>query len=268
MKHKNWLVALVIPLIVTSCSKDVGTAPETTSEETVETFKKEASWVPERAKLLKTLNFSYKQVIPVDGKYLIDNFEIKTGKGYVFLDEKFNVTYIVNWPAGATHGSLEAQPVYFNLDTRDTIAKADIAAGKTDNWHIKFHEIYNSTISVNFDNSVLEKGLIRTLATPFNELDVIPAIPNGLQKRPDLPVSMDPNISTWGYYDMTTHILVPDKKKTNIIYLKDGRRVKFQLENLYLGNPEKVKDKYEYPSPFFNFKYFITASPGSDIIKT
>lgn len=267
MKYKFWLVTVVMPFIMTACSKDNDTTPENKPEP--ETFKEEAPWVPGRAKLLKTLNYTYRQVIPKNGEYLLENAETRNGKGYVFLDEKYNVVYVVDWPAGETHGSIVAQPVYFNLDTRDTIARADVKAGKTDNWHINFNDIYNSTISVNYGEG-FENGLIRTLASPFDELDQVPPIPEGLVKTTSLAVSMVPNGNSWGEYEMATHILTAYTNKTNVIYLKDGRRVKFQLQNLYRTNPGPgtVKDKYEYPAPFFNFRYFIQQTPGSTNIKT
>ena len=254
---------LFLVLALTSCSKSDDPEPE-------EGFKAEAPWVPERAKMLKEWAYSYEKVIPVNGVYSKDNFEIKQGKAYVFLDEKYGVVYVVNWPAGATHGSLFADAVYFNLDARDTVPRAQVLAGTNDNWHINFNNIYNSTISVNNDNSSFESGMIRTIATPFDELDQVPPIPAGLGKTTDLELAMGNTGGSWGYYIMESHILEPYRSKTNIIYLKDGRRVKFQLQNLYYGNPEPgtVKDKYEYPAPFFNFKYFIQQTPGNSNLKT
>jgi hypothetical protein len=123
---------------------------------------------------------------------------------------------------------------------------------------------------VNNDNSSFESGMIRTIASPFDELDQVPPIPAGLTKTTDLALAMSNTGGSWGYYIMASHILEPYRNKTNIIYLKDGRRVKFQLQNLYYGNPEPgtVKDKYEYPAPFFNFKYFIQQTPGNSNLKT
>ncbi|MBE9586194.1 HmuY family protein [Mucilaginibacter sp. JRF] len=267
MKFKTWLIAFIAPVILASCSKSSDVQPQPEPEEVG--FKAEAAWVPVRAKLVKTLDYSYRQVIPVNGVYEQDNYETKQGKGYVFFDEKFQVVYVVDWPADQTHGSVAAQPVYFNFDTRDTVARADVEAGLTDNWHINFNDIYNSTISVNY-NDEFEKGLIRTIATPFDQLDEVPAIPAGLTKVTNLAVSMVPNGNSWGEYEMARHILTAYENKTNIIYLKDGRRVKFQLQNLYRSNPKPgtVKDKYEYPAPFFTYKYFIQQTAGSNNIKT
>ncbi|MCD0490513.1 HmuY family protein [Pedobacter sp. MC2016-14] len=260
-----WLLFLALAL--SSCSKSEDAVPEPE----VETFKTEAPWVPARAKLLKEWSYNYEKVIPVAGIYSKENFETKQGKAYVFLDEKYSVVYVVDWPAGATHGSLFADPVYFNLDTRDTVPRLQVLAGTNDNWHINFNDIYNSTISVNSDNSSFESGMIRTIATPFDELDQVPAIPAGLGKIVDMTVAIDNAAgNSWGYYTMANHILNPFRNKTNIIYLKDGRRVKFQLQNLYYGNPAPgtVKDKYEYPAPYFNFKYYIQPVAGNNTIKT
>jgi len=272
IKNTNrWMTCLgclsFLVLTLASCSKseDPELAPE------IEGFRQEAPWVPARAKMLKEWTYNYEKVIPVNGVYSKDNFENKQGKAYVFLDEKYGVVYVVDWPAGATHGSLFADPVYFNLDARDTVARAQVLAGTNDNWHINFNDIYNSTISVNNDNSSFESGLIRTIATPFDELDQVPSIPAGLTKVTDMTVAIDNAAgNSWGYYMMASHILQPFRNKTNIIYLKDGRRVKFQLQNLYYSNPEPgtVKDKYEYPAPFFNFRYFIQQTPGNSNLKT
>lgn len=269
LKQNYWLIALIIPLLFTSCSKS-----DDENQAEAETFKTEAPWVPARAKKIKEMDFEYDAVIPytaANGKKVWDkaNIERRQGKGYVFLDEKYNVVYVVDWPGASTNAADGAnKPFYFNFDTQDVVAEAD-ALARTKTWHVKHFDIYNAFILTDYttDNGQPGLGKLRIVRTPFDELDEAPAEPM-IRVATTVEFEDREPVDGWGRYRLSDHILHPYKDRSFIFQLRDGRYVKYQLANMYRSNPDTVIDKYEYEAPFFNFRYYIQQTPYDRNIKT
>jgi hypothetical protein len=253
-KLKFALMAMLAGAFMASCSKD-NDAPE--GPELPDTAKMTGSnWVPAR---------------------------VKKVSDYVYLDEKYQVVYVVNLPApdvgkGASEGH---RPVGFNFDTRSTIlgdnhdGAVDVRYiwASTQNWHVYFDDMYNSSIHSNATTAdwVEGEGKVKVVATAFDELK---EAPTEAFTRSLIPVSLNESspILSWGFYRLGTHALYPYKDHTLVFKLRDNRYVKMQLVNLYKDNPgtppwwEDPKSKTL--APFLNFRYFIQQTPGSRNIST
>jgi len=253
-KLKQLMIALTCSVLMISCGKDEVEAPEVITPDTAKL--EGTNWVPARVKKISD---------------------------YIYLDEKYSVVYVVNLPApdagkGASEGH---RPLGFNFDSRTTILGDNHTSvsgnqytwASSQNWHIYFDDMYNSSIHSNSTTADWEEGegKMRVLATPFDELKEAPAEP---MVRSLIPVSLNETspILSWGFYRLGTHALYPFKDHTMVLKLRDGRFVKMQLINLYKDNPG-TPPWWEDPlsktqAPFFNFKYFIQQTPGSRNIST
>lgn len=275
MKKLNlWIWAIGLSLSFAACSKD---SDEPTTE-LLDTAKiVGTNWVPARAVQVQDTTYTYNKVIAVkdaNGKLVYDkaNSETRTGKGYVFYDEKFKVVYVVDWPGeqgDAALGAAGFKPFYFNFDKRHNVVQS-AAEAKTATWHVVNHDIYSAFMDTDAPpaTDVSGRGKLRVLRTPFDELD---ETYNAPMTRTSVQVEMDPNnVSSdgWGAYSLSDHILRPYKDRTITFQLRDGRYVKYQLVNLYRSNPPVVNDKYEYEAPFYNFRYFIQQTPDDRNVKT
>ena len=251
---KLWAMLLLCSTFIFACSKD-DIDPETPE-------------VPDTARLAGT------NWVPARVKKVSD---------YVYLDEKFNVVYVVNLPApdvgkGASEGH---RPLGFNFDTHSVIlgdnhnlsTDAKYRWASTATWHFYMDDMYNSSVHTNAttDDWLAGEGKIRVVATPFDDLK---EAPEDAMVRSVIPVSLDETsaILSWGFYRLGTHALYPFENNTMILKLRDNRFVKMQLVNLYKDNPgtppwwEDLNSKNL--APFLNFRYFIQQTPGSRNITT
>jgi len=272
---KTWAWAFGLSILFFSCAKE-RKDPETGTE-VLDTAKiAGTNWVPARAVKIRDTSYSYSKVIPVKdgaGKLIYDkaNSEIRSGKGYVYYDEKFKVVYVVDWPGeqgDATAGASGFKPLFFNFDTRHSVDPA-AAQNRTATWHLKHFDIYNAFMETDAlpASDVSGKGKLRVTRVPFDELDEATNTPM-LRTSVQIEMNEIELVDGWGSYRLADHILRPYKDRTLTFQLRDGRYVKYQLANLYRSNPVVVNDKYEYEAPYYNFRYFIQQTPESRNLKT
>lgn len=236
----NSLLALTL-FFVCSCGKDNDTTTP------AETYLEGTNWVPSRVKQLDE---------------------------HIYLDEQYNVVYVVNYPApDVGHGASEGHRAwYFNFDTHKAVDSAAAVDGEA-TWHIMFNSIYNSQINVDAATAEGKNGLgkIRVVRTAFDELTAAPA---DSMIRNSVPISFDINdvIDSWGYYQFSDHSLVPYKDRSLIFLLKDNRYVKVELVNLYKDNPATAPDYKDENTknlaPWFNFRYYVQETKGDLNLKT
>lgn len=255
MKYlKLSIIAFFCAASLISCSKDDETQPQIKEKEG---FLEGTNWVPARVKKISD---------------------------YVYLDEKYDVVYVVNLPApDVGNKSTEGhRPIGFNFDTREAVYSdtynntdgtqfTDFVTDKA--WHFYMSDIYNSTIVVDSDSPNREegKGKIRVLDILFDDLTEADEKPLIFS---NLPVSMDKAdpIRSWGYYFFQEHVLYTHEQYTLLFHLKDDRYAKMQFIDLYKDNPA-TPPKFNDPdsknlAPFLNFRYYIQKTSGNRNLKT
>ncbi|SEL98435.1 hypothetical protein SAMN05216436_10168 [bacterium A37T11] len=236
MKIKYTLIAWLLPAMFMACSKDDDASPEP------EGFLEGTNWVPARVKKLDD---------------------------HVYLDEKFNVVYVVDLRMGTVTSGDENPSFYWNFDSNSEIDTEKAKEG-SETWHVLFNYIYFSTINADAStpNNTEGNGKVRIVRTAFDDLYEAPESP---MIRNNIPIEMDTEPATtdgWGLYHFSKHIMDYYPDRTIIFHLRDGRYVKFQMLSLYQGNPPVVNDKNEFPSPYLNCRYFIQQNADSRNLKT
>jgi hypothetical protein len=239
----NSLLAAAL-LLTLSCGKDKDTGNPIPA---AETFLEGTNWVPARVKKLDE---------------------------HIYLDEKYSVVYVVNFPApDIGHKAAEGHRAWFyNFDTHQAVDSA-AAVDRVSTWHLQFNNIYNSTLNGDATTADGQPGLgkIRVVKTPFDSLT---AASGDSLIRNNVPIAFSETdlVDSWGYYTLGTHSLIPYPGRSMIFVLRDGRYVKLQLMNLYKDNPA-TPPAYEDPNtvnlaPYFNFRYYIQTTPGKLDLKT
>lgn len=242
----NSLLAATL-LLLFACGKDKDTDTPTPTPPEEETFLEGTNWVPSRVKKLDE---------------------------HIYLDEKYSVVYVVNYPApDVGHKASEGhRSLYFNFDTHTAVDSA-AAVDRVTTWHLMFNNIYNSTLNGDATTVDGKNGLgkIRVVRTPFDSLN---AASGDSLIRNNVPIAFSETdvVDSWGYYTLGTHSLIPYTNRSLIFVLRDGRYVKLQLMNLYKDNPA-TPPAYDDPNtvnlaPFFNFRYYIQPTPGKLDLKT
>lgn len=250
---KNMISIAFLALFFTACSK--GEDPIVEPEPEEEGFLAGTNWVPARVKKIND---------------------------YAYLDEKFQVVYIVNLPCPDVGNSSSEghRPLGFNFDSSMPIYGDNHNAGglsaytfeTSSTWHFYVDNIYNSSFNTNATTADGQagRGKVTVAKTLFDELDQVPSTADFTKNVNHLGLS-EPNDS-WGFYVFANHELRPYKDRSMLFLLQDGRYVKVQIVNLYKDNPAEAPNWREPTTktlaPYLNFKYYVQKEVGNTTIKT
>jgi len=253
MRKYQYALVIALMALFVACSKD--NDPQIEPEPEEEGFLEGTNWVPARAKKVSE---------------------------YIYLDEKYNVVYVVNLPTPDVGNAVSDghRPLGFNFDTKSAVLgdrndetdNTRFTWESTKDWHFYVDGIYDSSFHSDADSDEGEegKGKVEVVMTPFDELDQVPADLDFVHNANHLGLS-EPNTS-WGYYYFNNHELKPYKDRTMLFLLKDGRYVKMQVVNLYKDNPDEAPswrdEQTKSLAPFLNLKYYIQQTAGATDLKT
>lgn len=190
-------------------------------------------------------------------------------------DGKSTVIYDLAGDTGASMGSgvdgKQQRPFYPFLfrfsDSRQIWLKTKTDSAtylKSGDWDLCFSDVYNSLVSCNGGSIIanpgyggpgLSAGIVK-VDKPYRDVTEAPSDEVFANEAYSGAGWDAGNGFGWFFYSLSNHICVPVKNRTFIMKTAKGKFAKFEILNIYQGNPPSVTD-LNWPAPYLTFRFFV-----------
>jgi hypothetical protein len=135
---------------------------------------------------------------------------------------------------------------------------------RSTDWDLCFSDVYNSLVSCNGGSIVANPGYggpgqstgIVMIDKPYREVTQAPADDVFAAQAYSGTGWDSGNGFGWFFYSLSNHLCTPIKNRTFVMRTALGKFAKFEILNIYQGNPPAVTD-LNWPAPYFTFRYFV-----------